>query len=104
MLYGLVSSRLPFHIPNDALNEHNVHVAYKLIAHSELKFEGPEWQEVSPALIGLLTGMLEKDPRTRLNADAVLRHPWMQNSVSSSNTSLIMPIRRFTNESSKSRP
>ena len=69
MLYGLISEKLPFHVPNDALNDSNVHIAYKLIAGADLDFVGPEWNNVSDALKGLLMGMLEKEPRIRLTAE-----------------------------------
>ena len=101
MLYGLISERLPFHVPNDALNDNNVHIAYELIENAELDFTGPEWDNVSDALKGLLMGMLEKEPRTRLTAEAVLNHPWMTSDFLLSNSSVIMPIRRKTNDSNK---
>ena len=82
MLYVLIAVKLPFPVPNDALNERNVHVAYNFIVNSEVSLKGPEWDNVSDALKGLLLGMLEKDPLIRLNAEAVLNHPWM-NSKSS---------------------
>ena len=68
MLYGLISEKLPFHVPSDALNDKNVLLAHDLIAYAEVDFYGSEWSNVSSSLKELLTGMLEKEPSERLDA------------------------------------
>ena len=77
-------------------------MAWKLIMNWELSFESEDWKNVSFALKCLLMGMLDKDPMFRLKISDVLIHPWMTGELSNTNSSLIMPKRRKTNESANS--
>ena len=94
-LYTLAYGKLPFHVPRDPLSQKNIRAAWKLIMNSELNFNEEHNQNISLALKGLLSGMLERDPKFRLRMVDVMKHPWM----SSEDSSLQMPIRRLTNES-----
>ena len=95
MLYTLATGTLPFHVPSGPLTDKNTRVAWKLIMNTDLNFEEERSQHISIPLQGLLLGMLEKDPKFRLRIKDVMNHPWM----ASEDLSLLMPLRRATNES-----
>ena len=94
-LYALATGTLPFPVPNGPLTEKNANTAWKLIMNWDLNFEDEKSQHVSLALQGLLSGMLEKDPKYRLRMKEVMIHPWM----TSEDLSLLMPSRRGTSGS-----
>ncbi|KAK1270884.1 Calcium-dependent protein kinase 32 [Acorus gramineus] len=49
------------------------------IIHSVVDFERDPWPKVSENAKELLKGMLDPNPYTRLTAQEVLEHPWLQN-------------------------
>ena len=78
LLFGLVSDQLPFPYADIQISASNLDVHSKLIMNHPLTFHKKHWKHVSPLLVDLLTGMLEKDPDARLTIDQVVQHEWLQ--------------------------
>ncbi|XP_035286788.1 serine/threonine-protein kinase DCLK3 isoform X1 [Anguilla anguilla] len=51
---------------------------FELIQQGEYAFLPPYWDSISDGAKGLIRGLLLVDPGTRLTAEQVLRHPWVQ--------------------------
>ena len=69
ILYILITGLPPFNANSDD-------AIHKKIVEEAVEFPHDVWKTVSPELIDLLKKMLDKDPRSRLNSEEVLRHPW----------------------------
>ena len=78
LIYALVSSQLPFPVPDQKLQKDNIELNATLILHTKLTFKGKPWTKVSDDLKDLLTRMLKKNPSKRLTIEQVLDHPWFQ--------------------------
>ena len=48
------------------------------IVEGELDTSGDQWNELSDPAKDLIMGLLDPDPSKRLDANAVLAHPWMR--------------------------
>ena len=51
---------------------------WKAIQKDDLKFEGPEWENISSVAKEFLESALTKDPASRPSARELLSHPWLQ--------------------------
>ena len=70
ILYSLIEGSLPFENKlKDELREE--------ICKAKVTFEGPAWQNASPAFVDLVSGMLDHNPTRRLSAFEVSLHPWL---------------------------
>ncbi|KAI8825103.1 kinase-like domain-containing protein [Fimicolochytrium jonesii] len=67
-LFNMLTGRYPFEFDEDG----NLLTLYEKIV--EGNFEMPA--EFQPDLKNLLSGMLDKNPKTRLTTDQILAHPW----------------------------
>eukprot|EP00741_Cyanophora_paradoxa_P006671 tig00001030_g6452.t1 len=70
ILYVLLCGFPPFYSDNEA-------VLFKQIMKGEFDFPDPEWTEITPAAKELVRKLLEVDPKKRLTADQMLKHPWI---------------------------
>lgn len=73
LLYNYISGKMPF----AAKYQYKVDFKAKF---KEPKFKGKVWKQVSPEVMDLIKGCLEKDPANRLTTQDILDHPWMQDS------------------------
>jgi serine/threonine protein kinase len=48
------------------------------IQAGRVEFPSPQWDSVSASAKGLINQLLQVDPRKRLDAAAMLRHPWVK--------------------------
>lgn len=48
-----------------------------MIKNCEFEFPSPYWDDVSDTAKDLIRSLLVRDPAKRLNADALLAHPWV---------------------------
>ncbi|KAL5684065.1 hypothetical protein ACJX0J_010450, partial [Zea mays] len=71
IIYILLSGVPPFW----AENEQGI---FEEVLHGRLDFESEPWPSVSEGAKDLVRRMLIRDPRKRLTAHEVLRHPWVQ--------------------------
>ena len=78
LIYALVSSQLPFPVPEDKFTKENIGHFADQIFETKLQFPEEVWFIISENLKELLKGMLEKDPYKRSTIDDVLDHPWFQ--------------------------
>jgi len=51
----------------------------KKVKYRTPSFDGPEWVLISDQGKRFLTNLLDKDPETRMTAEAALHHPWLAN-------------------------
>ncbi|CAH9089399.1 unnamed protein product [Cuscuta europaea] len=73
LLYVLLSFKYPFWGENrDGM--------LRAVARAEVCFNGHPWPKISDNAKDLIKKMLEPDPRQRLTADQVLKHPWLKTS------------------------
>jgi len=49
----------------------------KAIQQGRVEFPSPQWDGVSGEAIDLIERLLQADPRSRLDAPSLLRHPWV---------------------------
>ncbi|KAJ8268151.1 hypothetical protein COCON_G00133230 [Conger conger] len=56
---------------------------FELIQQGEYEFLPPYWDSISDGAKGLIRGLLLVDPGTRLRAEQVLHHPWVQSEAGS---------------------
>eukprot|EP00806_Schmidingerella_arcuata_P000006 Macronucleus_1002.p1 GENE.Macronucleus_1002~~Macronucleus_1002.p1 ORF type:complete len:302 (+),score=87.86 Macronucleus_1002:1-906(+) len=71
ILYTLISSHLPFEA-----DQYTTENMVNLI-ECEIPFDKPEWQNISPGCIELLSHMLKNDQTRRFSIKQVLTHPWV---------------------------
>jgi serine/threonine protein kinase len=70
ILYIMLSHRMPFlSNDNDALTKHN-------ILNKEINLQQRTWDGISHEAKDLVTLMLNRDKRDRINIRAVLEHQW----------------------------
>lgn len=50
---------------------------FELIKNVEFDFPSPYWDDISDSAKGLIKQLLVVDPAERLDADAILSHPWV---------------------------
>ncbi|GLC52606.1 hypothetical protein PLESTB_000648500 [Pleodorina starrii] len=78
MLYLLLSGRYPFwDCKRDELDK--TLPAYQVmlaVCSAPIAFGGPEWRGISREARDLVSQLLDRNPATRLTADAALEHPW----------------------------
>ncbi|WOL11275.1 calcium-dependent protein kinase 29-like [Canna indica] len=60
----------------------------RAIAKSQLKFKKEPWPKISENAKDLVRRMLDPNPRTRLTAQQVLEHPWLQDASAAPNIPL----------------
>lgn len=48
-----------------------------MIKKCEYEFPSPYWDDISDSAKDLIKSLLVPDPSKRLNADAILAHPWV---------------------------
>ncbi|KAK4766767.1 hypothetical protein SAY87_008409 [Trapa incisa] len=65
----------------------------KAIIRSVVNFKKDPWPKVSDNAKDLVKKMLDPDPKTRLTAQGVLDHPWVQNAKKAPNVSLGESVR-----------
>jgi len=53
-------------------------ILFKAIQNCEFEFTSPYWDEISDSAKDLIKSILVADPETRLNAEQILAHPWIQ--------------------------
>ncbi|EFA78100.1 putative protein serine/threonine kinase [Heterostelium album PN500] len=70
ILYILLCGHPPFQGKNSM-------AIMSLIMKGEIKFDKPEWENVSDSAKDLISKMLDSDPSKRLTAEQVLQHEWM---------------------------
>jgi calcium/calmodulin-dependent protein kinase I len=70
ILYILLCGFPPFYSDNTA-------ELYAKIKAGDFAFPSPYWDEISPAAMELVRGLLTVDPTQRLTAAQVLEHPWV---------------------------
>jgi calcium-dependent protein kinase len=75
LLYQLLTGRFPFweDIRNLSLQQ-----VWQAILSQRIDMGAPELRKVSPAAKDLLTGLLERDPDSRLTPKQALDHPWVR--------------------------
>ena len=78
-LYIMLSGTLPFNLKNnessdmsDESNHNNIELQYSIINKEPKKIE-----KISDEARDLLKGLLNKNPRKRLNIEQILNHPWL---------------------------
>ena len=88
-LYIMISGKLPFNLDEspenlDALekNKDNKQEKNKRLKEEILKKEPKYIENISDELRDLLKGLLNKDPKKRLNCEQILNHPWLEDSHS----------------------
>lgn len=74
ILYILLCGFPPFYHPKTS-------ELYRLIKKGEYDFPAPYWTDVSDSAKDLITKLLQVDPKKRLTAEEVLKHPWVQGST-----------------------
>ena len=70
ILYTILTGRLPF--PGRNRDEY-----FRSVAHKKALFPPSLWKGISQDALNLVKGMLNKDPKIRLNALGVLQHKWI---------------------------
>ena len=70
ILYVLLSGETPFNGKDDT-------EIIKNVAIGEFSYKSKVWKTLSPESRDLIDRMLEIDPRKRLSAKEVLKHPWI---------------------------
>ena len=86
-LYIMLSGTLPFSIHDEDISsinnnneKKNFALQYAIINHEPKKIEN-----ISSEAKNLLFGLLNKNPKKRLNCDEVLNHPWLKNNNNNNN-------------------
>jgi serine/threonine protein kinase len=77
LLYAMVVGELPFRADVSANSPNYQRLLFEKIQSEEVHF--PTF--LSPALIGLLNGLLTRDPAARLTVAKALSHPWCAGSA-----------------------
>ena len=57
--------------------EENNQQLFEMIKKCEYEFPSPYWDDISDSAKDLIKSLLVADPSKRLNADMILRHPWV---------------------------
>jgi serine/threonine protein kinase/CRP-like cAMP-binding protein len=73
IMYILLTGTHPFDLANDATDEEIEHN----IVGSNLRFDDPVWEDVSPSAIELIRLLLSPDPHDRPSAEDAMEHPWL---------------------------
>jgi len=71
VLYNMLSGELPFDHESDPGE------IFRQILQNEVPFPSHLWENISPEAKHLVKNLLQKNPDHRLNANQVLRHPWL---------------------------
>ena len=77
ILHELLCTKLPFYNDDENLYKNNI-VNMKLVLDEE---QDEMWKEVSSEAKDLVKKLLDKKPKTRLNATDALRHRWFSDSI-----------------------
>mmetsp|Transcript_22747 Transcript_22747/g.66940 ORF Transcript_22747/g.66940 Transcript_22747/m.66940 type:complete len:843 (+) Transcript_22747:76-2604(+) len=72
ILYIVLSGSHPFDAPGRTDAQMR-----KAIQQGRVEFPSPQWDGVSGEAIDLIERLLQADPRSRLDAPSLLRHPWV---------------------------
>jgi len=75
VLYTMLSGKLPF----KGLNRNGTIVK---IMMKQLKFDGPEWRNISKPCMTMLARMLNRSPEARPSAEELLHDSWFMNTIS----------------------
>ncbi|BDA51500.1 probable calcium/calmodulin-dependent protein kinase type I [Coccomyxa sp. Obi] len=75
VMYQMLSGRLPFWGPDPHPSPFRVMAA---ILKDEVRFDGPEWRNVSETGRDFVRRLLERDPAIRMSAEQALAHPWIK--------------------------
>ena len=80
-LYIMISGKLPFNLDESPEDLDDINNLENKERNKQLKYEilnkEPKYIEnISDELRNLLKGLLNKDPKKRLNCDQILNHPW----------------------------
>ncbi|CAD7700823.1 unnamed protein product [Ostreobium quekettii] len=77
LLYQLLSNRFPFWSPAEAGSVSTVHDVIEAVNSREPDFGYGPWQHISTDALDFLTGLLDKNYRTRMSAEDALGHQWI---------------------------
>uniref|UniRef100_A0A3Q2XH35 Protein kinase domain-containing protein n=1 Tax=Hippocampus comes TaxID=109280 RepID=A0A3Q2XH35_HIPCM len=56
---------------------------FEIIKRGHLHFLSPYWDTISEEAKGLVSGLIQSDPVTRMTAQNTLQHPWLRAKVAS---------------------
>ncbi|KAK7396788.1 hypothetical protein VNO78_17947 [Psophocarpus tetragonolobus] len=71
IIYALLSGALPFWGESEK-------EIFRDVLHGDLDLSSDPWPNISESAKDLVRKMLDRDPRKRITAHEVLRHPWIQ--------------------------
>lgn len=72
IIYALLSGSLPF--DHESQKE-----TVRMTIHDQLLFDLPVWAKVSFQAKDLISGLLRKDPETRMSLETAMNHEWFHN-------------------------
>ncbi|CAH3040950.1 unnamed protein product [Porites lobata] len=88
IMYTMLSGQVPFQSSNSFRSSDLI---MQRITHGDIRFEGPQWESISPAAKDLIKGLLTVDPSQRLKVREVLYHEWLRGSACLPHTPLMTP-------------
>ncbi|EDO39163.1 predicted protein, partial [Nematostella vectensis] len=90
ILYTMLSGQVPFQSSGSWYKSSTGFVMQR-ITQGDVRFDGQQWQSISPQAKDLIQGLLTVDPSQRLTVQEVLRHDWLRVETSLPHTPLVTP-------------
>jgi calcium/calmodulin-dependent protein kinase I len=75
LIYVLLCGFPPFY-------EENNEDLFGAIKHADFDFPSPYWDEISDMAKDLIKCLLVVDPKKRISADDIMKHPWIDGNAS----------------------
>ena len=75
IIYQLISGQMCFW--GDCLDECTPQSVMDSVLKEDVSFEVPGWEDASPLAMDLVSKLLKRDPKERINATDALRHEWI---------------------------
>ncbi|KAK2567650.1 Ribosomal protein S6 kinase alpha-5 [Acropora cervicornis] len=88
IMYTMLSGQVPFQSSRSFRSSDFI---MQRITHGDIRFEGQQWESISPGAKDLIKGLLTVDPTQRLKVREVVNHEWLRGSTCLPHTPLMTP-------------
>ncbi|CAH3043153.1 unnamed protein product [Pocillopora meandrina] len=88
IMYTMLSGQVPFQSSRSFRSSDFI---MQRITHGDIRFEGQQWESISPAAKDLIKGLLTVDPSKRLKIREVVNHEWLRGGTCLPHTPLMTP-------------